>query len=125
MKTWKEAFEKQQSTKAKYDNTGITEIDDIPFTVGNVVWVIMAKGSQLYDYEEWATEYGAKEDGMWCALSDGHCSCYGWEAEENTITEYDSLEQLLKADKGAAVIVEYRQQLLDAYPFLEIGEGYP
>ncbi|MCE5220217.1 MAG: hypothetical protein LLF98_02820 [Clostridium sp.] len=80
--TWNKAYEYQQSLKGTYDNgfsnsvsnTGIMVIDDIPFGIGEVVWVAMNENANLDDYEEWATEYGVNKSGKWCAVEDGHCS---------------------------------------------------
>lgn len=128
--TWRQAYDAQQATKSTYDNeisnpvvTGVVVIDDIPFAVGEVVWLIMADDFYLNDYEENATEYGIKEDGTWCAISDGHCSCYGWEASENQITEYDSLEQLLQADPKASVITKHMPTLRKVFPFLQVNQS--
>lgn len=129
-KTWKEAFAAQSATACSYDNgfnnpvsTGVSAIDDLPFRLGDIVWLIMAENYHLEDYhledyEESATEYGIKADGTWCAVYDGHCSCYGWEAGAESITEYDSLDQLLKADAESAVITKHWGVLLGLYPFL-------
>lgn len=126
-KTWEAAFQAQKEKASNYDNgfentteTGVECIDKIPFALGEYVWLIMAEGFQLYDYEEWAVEYGIDRNGKWVALDDSHCSCYGWEATEGQITEYDSLEQLLQADPKAAVITKYAKELMQAYPFLTI-----
>lgn len=127
-KTFQEAYRYQQEKKNNYDNglanlelhTGVSEIDDIPFALGNVVWIVMGENYSLYDYEESATEYGVTEDGKWCALYDGHCSCYGWEAHEDTITYYDSLEQLIECDEGAKVIINYKELIKSVYEFIDI-----
>jgi hypothetical protein len=99
--------------------TGIESIDRIQFSVGEVVWLILADGYQLDDYEEWVTQYGITANGEWAAVSGGHCSCYGWEEmSENDITYYPSLEVLLKADKGADVIIRHKEILKMKYSFL-------
>lgn len=124
-KTWGEAFAAQSAASESYGNgfknpveTSVSAIDDLPFRLGDIVWLIMAENYQLEDYSESATEYGIKADGTWCAVYDGHCSCYGWEAGVESITEYDSLEQLLKTDTEASVITKHWNVLLGLYPFM-------
>jgi hypothetical protein len=99
--------------------SGISNIDDLPFAVGENLWIIMADGFYLYDYEESATEYGVTSDGRWVALSDGHCSCYGWEASEGDCTYYKNLLELLKCDNNAKVILKHKDILIQVYPFLK------
>jgi hypothetical protein len=127
-KKWKEAFDYQQKEKSTCDNgfygdlmfnTGVENIDNLAYTVGNVVWLIMADNFDLGDYNEWATEYGVTQDGKWCAVYDSHCSCYGWEADESDITYYNSLEQLLAADEKASVIIRYKDKIKEVYEFVE------
>lgn len=124
---WKDAYNEQKSTLSSYgyDNgidfnpeTGFECMDSLPYSVGPVVWVIMSN-YYFEQYEEGATEYGVDSEGHWAAVYDGHCSCYGWEATESNITYYDTLDQLLKSDKYASVILDYKDVLLKAYPFLE------
>lgn len=101
--------------------TGVENIDRLQFPLGDVLWIIMADGYHLDDYEEWVTQYGLTASGEWAAVSGGHCSCYGWEEmEENDITYYPSLEVLLKADPGAKVIIDHKDVLNQAMPFLNI-----
>lgn len=101
--------------------TGIENIDRIQFSVGEVVWVILADGYALDDYEEWVTQYGVTAKGEWAAVSGGHCSCYGWEEmSENDVTYYENLEVILKTDKSADVILRHKEILKAKYPFLEI-----
>ena len=105
----------------KYLETGVENIDRIQFALGNVLWVVMADGYSLDDYEEWVTQYGFTAEGEWAAVSGGHCSCFGWEEmEEIDITYYDSLEVLLKADPGAKVILDHKDILKQVLPFLNI-----
>jgi hypothetical protein len=86
MKTFKN-FEDAFSAQAgmnnwggpKYLETGVENIDRIQFALGDVLWVVMADGYVLDDYEEWVTQYGLTASGKWAAVSGGHCSCYGWE----------------------------------------------
>ena len=127
-KNFQEAFEAQQKKKDSYDNgmvgfnpgTGKDVMDKLPFSLGEVVWVIMGTGFYLDDYEENATEYGVTEYGKWAALDDGHCSCYGWEADKEKITYYDTLDQLLKADPSAKVIMDNKDDLSKVYQFLSL-----
>lgn len=101
--------------------TGVENIDRIQFSLGDVLWIIMADGYHLDDYEEWVTQYGVTASGMWAAVSGGHCSCYGWEEmREEDITYYPSLEVLLRADPGASVIETHKDVLKEALPFLDI-----
>lgn len=122
--TFQEAFEFQ--TGKTYDvtsslATGIENIDRIQFSVGEVVWVILADGYYLDDYEESVTQYGVTANGEWAAVSGGHCSCYGWEEmTDRDVTYYPSLEVLLKADKRADVIIRHKEILKGVYSFLEI-----
>lgn len=105
----------------KYLETGVENIDRIQFALGDVLWVVMADGYYLDDYEEYVTQYGFTASGEWAAVSGGHCSCYGWEEMcENDITYYPSLEVLLKADKGAEVIIKHKDVLNQVLPFLNI-----
>lgn len=100
--------------------TGIENIDRIQFSVGEVVWLLLADGYHLDDYEEYVTQYGITANGEWAAVSGGHCSCYGWEEmSASDITYYPSLEVLLKADKGADVIMRHREALKMKYSFLD------
>lgn len=116
-KNWRDAYLAQQvMSLSEYDNridnsivnTGVFEIDRMPYAIkgSKVVWLIMAPNAYLDDYEESATEYGITEDGKWAAVSDGHCSCYGWEAKPENITFYDNLKQLLACDEQAKIIVK-------------------
>jgi len=100
--------------------TGVEAIDRIQFSVGEVVWLILADGFYLDDYEESVTQYGITVDGKWAAVSGGHCSCYGWEEmSENDVTYYENLEVILKADKNAEVILRHRDLLKGSYLFLD------
>ena len=128
-KQWKRAYNLQQADLGTYDNglhnycmnTGIVNIDKLPFAIkdSEVVWMIMADGFYLDDYEESATEYGVTQNGKWAAVDDGHCSCYGWEAETQHITIYETLQDLLNADKKADVLVRYKNELCRIYPFVQ------
>jgi len=101
--------------------TGVENIDRIQFTLGDVLWVVMADGYYIDDYEESVTQYGLTSSGKWAAVSGGHCSCFGWEEmEDNDIEYYDSLEVLLKADPGAKVIIDHKDVLNQVLPFLKI-----
>ena len=101
--------------------TGVENIDRIQFALGDVLWVVMADGYYLDDYEESVTQYGLTSLGKWAAVSGGHCSCYGWEEmEDNDIEYYDTLEVLLKADPGAKVIIDHKDVLNQVLPFLSI-----
>ena len=105
----------------KYLETGVENIDRIQFGLGDVLWVVMADGFYLDDYEEYVTQYGLTSSGKWAAVSGGHCSCYGWEEmEDNDITYYPTLEVLLKADAGAKVIIDHKDALIKVMPFLDI-----
>ena len=121
--TFQEAldFQKQNMSYNGIQNleTGIEAIDRIQFSVGEVVWLILADGYHLDDYEEYVTQYGITANGEWAAVSGGHCSCFGWEEmSDNDITYYESLEVMLKADKYANVIVRHGDLLKESYPFL-------
>ena len=124
--TFEEAFSAQTGMnnwygETKYLETGVENIDRIQFALGDVLWVVMADGYYLDDYEEYVTQYGLTSSGKWAAVSGGHCSCYGWEEmEENDITYYPTLEVLLKADAGAKVIIDHKNALMKAMPFLDI-----
>lgn len=124
--TFEEALSWQEENEFGYANslsleTGIENIDRIQFACGDVLWVILADGYYLDDYEEYVTQYGLTTSGKWAAVTGGHCSCFGWEEMcENDITYYPSLEVLLKADKNAEVIIKYKDILREALPFLEI-----
>jgi hypothetical protein len=101
-------------------STGIENIDRIQFSVGEVVWLILADGYYLDDWEESVTQYGITANGEWAAVSGGHCSCYGWEdMSGNDITFYPSLEVMLKADKSADVIIRHKEALKRSYSFLD------
>lgn len=100
--------------------TGIVNIDRIQFSVGEVVWLLLADGYQLDDYDEYVTQYGIAANGEWAAVSGGHCSCFGWEEmSSGDITYYPSLEVLLKADKYAEVILRHKEILKMKYSFLD------
>lgn len=124
-KTFEEALV-AQANEGGYDNSfkgwssGNPLIANIPFALKPVLWVIMAEDNYLGDYEEWAIEYGVDAFGRWAALDDGHCSCYGWEATENDITYYDTLDDLLRADPRAKVIMDNRGDLVAMFPFLKV-----
>ncbi len=124
--TFEEAFSFQDNGEYGYgDNlnleTGVENIDRIQFACGDVLWVILADGYYLDDYEEYVTQYGLTADGRWAAVSGGHCSCYGWEEmSPSDITYYPSLEVLLKADVNASVILAHADVLRQALPFLII-----
>lgn len=127
-KQFKRAYDFQQGNEPYYDNTfcgdfctGVVNIDDLPYAIesGNVLWVIMANGFYLDDYEESATEYGVTKSGKWAAVYDGHCSCYGWEASADDITYYSNLDELIKCDVNAKVILEHKDTLQKLYPFLK------
>ena len=124
MKTFQEALDFQSGKTYNVTSeltTGIENIDRIQFSVGEVVWVILADGYYLDDYEESVTQYGITAKGEWAAVSGGHCSCYGWEEmSEGDVTYYESLEVMLKADKGADVIIRHKEILKESYPLLEI-----
>lgn len=123
-KTFEEALV-AQAIEGGYDNSckewpsGNPLIGKVPFAVKPVLWVIMAEGFQLDDWEESATEYGVDASGRWAALEDGHCSCYGWEAKADDITYYDTLDDLLRADPKAKVIRDNWGDLVALFPFLE------
>ena len=123
--TFQEAFSFQVGENNSYNGinnleTGIDNIDLLPFSVGEVVWLILADGYYLDDYEENVTQYGITAKGEWAAVYGGHCSCYGWEEmSDGDITYYPSLEVMLKADKGADVIVRHRDILKGSYLFLD------
>ena len=126
-KQFKRAYDFQQG-KDSYDNTfygdygtGLENVDDLPYVIkgGDVLWVIMANGFYLDDYEESATEYGVTKSGKWAAVYDGHCSCYGWEASANDITYYSNFDELIKCDANAKVILECKDALQKLYPFLK------
>lgn len=126
-KQFKEAYEYQYEAVCDYDNgvsisyeTGVSNIDDLVYVIKGteVLWLIMADGYYLNDYEESATEYGVTKDGKWAAVYDGHCSCFGWEATAENVTYYSNLDELLKCDKNADVILEYKDKLVELYPFL-------
>lgn len=125
-KRWNTAYQEQRNVSNTYDNSiqfsvdsGIENIDSIPFALGDVLWIIMADNYYLDDYEESAVEYGVTAEGKWAALSDGHCSCYGWEARTNDITYYTNLKELIKCDERAKVILKYKEILVQIYPFLK------
>jgi len=67
-----ETFEEALSAQAgmnnwggpKYLETGIENIDRIQFALGDVLWVVMADGYQLDDYEEWVTQHGFTASGQ-------------------------------------------------------------
>lgn len=100
--------------------TGVECVDRIQFSVGEVVWLILAEGYYLDDYEESVTQYGITASGEWAAVSGGHCSCFGWEEMcDSDVTYYESLEVLLKADKHAEVIIKHRDVLKGSYLFLD------
>ena len=121
--TFQEALDFQKQ-KNSYDitadlATGVVAIDRIQFSVGEVVWLILADGYYLDDYEESVTQYGITADGKWASVSGGHCSCYGWEEmSERDVTYYENLEVLLKADKYADVIIRHKEVLKGSYLFL-------
>ena len=126
-KQFKRAYDFQQGQDS-YDNTfygdygtSVVNVDDLPYAIkgGDVLWVIMANGFYLDDYEESATEYGVTKSGKWAAVYDGHCSCYGWEASVDHITYYSNFDELVKADVGAKVILEHKDTLQKLYPFLK------
>ena len=101
--------------------TGIENIDCLQFSVGEVVWLILADGFYLDDYEESVTQYGITAKGEWAVVYGGHCSCFGWEEmSSGDITYYPSFEVILKADKNADVIIRHKEILKASYPFLEI-----
>lgn len=125
-KAWREEFDAQVAVRSTYDNgfdckkkTGISNIDEIPFSIGKIVWVIMADNYSLGGYEEWCIEYGITIDGTWAAVEDSHCSCNGWEADESNITYYDNFDLLIKADNKARVLLAYKKELIETYPFIK------
>ena len=123
--TFQEAldFQKQNNSYSGLQGlaTGVEAIDRIQFSVGEVVWLVLADGYQLDDYEEWVTQYGITATGEWAAVSGGHCSCFGWEEmSDGDVTYYENLEVILKADKNADVIIRHKEILKESYPFLEI-----
>lgn len=100
--------------------TGVEHIDRVPFNTSQDEFLfIMADGYYLDDYEENAKVYGINRNGLWVAVEDGHCSCYGWEATSGDCTTYDSLELLVKSDPDAVIVLKHWATLLVAYPFLE------
>lgn len=115
-----------QANEGGYDNSfkgwssGNPLIANIPFALKPVLWVIMAEDNYLGDYEEGATEYGVDALGRWAALDDSHCSCYGWETTAEHITYYDTLDDLLRADPRAKVIMDNRGDLVAMFPFLKV-----
>ena len=122
-KTFEEAFFFQNKDNGgnviKAVQTGIDNLDLLQFTVGEVVWVCVADGYYLDDYEEYVTQYGVTTDGRWAAVSGGHCSCYYWEEMcDDDVTYYDSLETLLKADPNAGVISKHKDTITDVYAFV-------
>lgn len=126
-KQFKRAYDFQQGQDS-YDNTfygdygtGVVNVDDLAYTIkgADVLWVTMANGFYLDDYEEAATEYGVTKSGKWAAVYDGHCSCYGWEASADDITYYSNLDELIKCDANAKVILEHKDALQKLYPFLK------
>jgi len=124
--TFNEALSYQVGENNSYNEiktleTGIENIDSLQFSVGEVVWLILADGYYLDDYEESVIQYGIAANGEWAAVYGGHCSCYGWEEmSSGDITYYPNLEVMLKADKGADVILRHGEVLKTAYPFLEL-----
>lgn len=124
LNTFQEALDFQKQ-KGSYDicldlATGIVNIDRVQFSVGEVVWLILADGYYLDDYEESVIQYGITAEGEWAAVSGGHCSCYGWEEmSSNDITFYPNLEVMLKADKNADVIIRHGDILKGSYLFLD------
>lgn len=125
-KTFDEARAYQEIGKRGYDNrcdqwsSGHRLIDAVQFSIGPVLWVIVAEDYSLGDYEESVTQYGVDASGRWAAIHDSHCSCFGWEATENDITYYDTLDILQRADPQAKVITENKSNLVDAFPFLQV-----
>lgn len=122
--TFQEAldFQRQNISYSGLENlvTGIENMDRIQFSVGEVIWLILADGYYLDDYEESVTQYGITANGEWAAVSGGHCSCFGWEEmSENDITFYPSLEVMLKADKSADVIIRHKEAIKRSYSFLD------
>jgi hypothetical protein len=99
--------------------TGIDVIDRIQFYSPGIAWLIIAENHYLDDYEENVTQYGLNTAGHWVAISECHCSCYGWPDGEVKPEEYPSLEILLAADPHAGVIRQHWATLLTLYPFLE------
>lgn len=126
LKTIQQAIEWQHSNES-YNRNGINQfstsvpnIDLLQFSLGNVLWLVLADDYYLDDYEESVIQYGITPDGRWAAVYGGHCSCYGWEdMSESEIIYYESLEVLLKADKNAVVILRYWNILTDIMPFLK------
>ena len=126
-KKWEVAFTEQVNCVTSSDNSlcnynpasNIIIIDKIPFAIGPIVWIIMANNYSIDDYEKAATEYGVTKDGQWAALSDAHCSCFGWEAREENITYYSKLSELITCDHEAKVILEHKDILITVYPFLK------
>lgn len=128
-KQFKNAYDYQYEKRGdNYDNgvalsldTGISNIDELAYVIKgtDVLWLIMADNFYLNDYDESATEYGVTKDGKWAAVYDGHCSCYGWEATADDVTYYSSLDELIKCDKEANVILKHKDKLVKLYPFLQ------
>lgn len=116
---FEDAYNNQQE-RGNERYSGVSLIDDIPFVIRHsyVLWLIMDENSYLGDYDEYATEYGVAMDGRWAAVSNGHCSCNGWEATVDDITYYSSLSELLMCDSNANVILKYKEALVNLYPFL-------
>ena len=133
LQTWRKAYNYQQKAMEEndYDNgfygeyaidSGVENIDLLQFALKGlpVVWLIMYDDFYLDDYDEGATEIGITKDGRWAVLEDGHCSCYGWEADVNDVTYYDSLDVLLKAEPEAKVLLKYETELKRHFPFLNL-----
>ena len=124
--TFEEALHWQkENAKIQYGSinadleTGVDVIDKVQFTIGEILWVILAENFYLDDYEESVTQYGIDCFGNWYAVSGGHCSCYGWETmESGDETQYESLALLLKADPAADVIVKNKDMLQNVFTFL-------
>jgi hypothetical protein len=123
---WNIAYQEQKNTSNRYDNriyfsvdSGIENIDSIPFALGDVLWIIMSDNYDLSNYEGNATEYGVTINDRWAALYDSYCSYHGWEATLDNITYYKNLEELIKCDEQAKVILRYKEILTQIYPFLK------
>jgi hypothetical protein len=82
----------------------------------DVNWTTLSKFTRT------VTQYGVTPDGQWCAVSGGHCSCYGWEEmNAGDVVFYPSLKVLLEADKSASIILTHQEILKEVLPFLNFS----
>ena len=70
--TFEEALHWQkENAKIQYGSinadleTGVDVIDKVQFTIGEILWVILAENFWLDDYEEHVTQYGIDCFGNW------------------------------------------------------------